>query len=165
MSDKSHKTLKGEMVDLQSLAADERKTLQKLVALYQKKPDWGEFENFWPGRLVELYQGRGLSRKQMIRTPVYQVAQDLASRLAVAQGHARLPDYRGLLGALIREKFNTRRDFCKATGLAEDLLSHVLSGRKHLAMDTLTKALERIGFRLAFVPVEVQDTKKVKSAG
>ena len=43
---------------------------------------------------------------------------------------------------------------CSGNGIAEDLLSHVLAGRKHLAIDRLTAALERIGYRLQIVPMD-----------
>jgi hypothetical protein len=45
-----------------------------------------------------------------------------------------------------------RRAFCEATGLGEDMLSHVLAGRKDLSVPALTRALERIGYRLRIVP-------------
>ena len=41
-----------------------------------------------------------------------------------------------------------------ATGLTEDMLSHVLAGRKHLAIETLSEALQKIGFSLRIVPVK-----------
>lgn len=39
-----------------------------------------------------------------------------------------------------------------ATGLSEDMLSHVLAGRQDLSLAAMTKALERIGYRLRIVP-------------
>jgi hypothetical protein len=81
------------------------------------------------------------------------VAQDLASRLAISQGHASAPDYRDELEAIIRTHFPTRRAFCEATGLSEDMLSHVLARRKHLAIDTLEAALRRIGYGLHIAPL------------
>lgn len=53
---------------------------------------------------------------------------------------------------MIRTHFHTRREFCEATGISEDMLSHVLAGRKHLAIDTLSQALARIGYRLQITP-------------
>jgi hypothetical protein len=43
------------------------------------------------------------------------------------------------------------RAFCKATGLSEDMLGHVLAGRKELSLEALRKGLERIGYRLRIV--------------
>src|SRR5205823_12953507 len=87
-----------------------------------------------------------------IGTAVYQIAQDLSSRLAVAARLARLPGYRDELEELILTRFPSRRAFCKATGLSEDMLSHVLAGRKDLSLATLTRALERIGYAVHIKP-------------
>jgi hypothetical protein len=88
----------------------------------------------------------------------YRVGQDLGSRLAVAAGAARPPDYRDDLEELIRTRFRTRREFCEATGISEDMLSHVLARRKHLALDTLTEALNRIGYTLHIAPLAEVET-------
>lgn len=148
MSDKKHETLLGETILLLGLDQEEAAFVREVRTIFRKKPDWGEFGNFWREKIRGLYDPRGVSRKAMIRLPLYRYAQDLEGRLAVIQGEARLPDYRDQLAALIRERFKTQRAFCKATGLAEDLVSHVLAGRKHLGIDTLGQALDRIGYRL-----------------
>lgn len=61
-------------------------------------------------------------------------------------------DYRDELEELIQSNFPNRRAFCKAAGLSEDMLSHVLKGRKHLSLESLTRALERIGYKLRILP-------------
>jgi hypothetical protein len=116
--------------------------------------NWREFSNLWMPRVNEFYSSRGLRRREIRDLPVYRIAQDLASRLSVSAGVARPPDYRDELEEIIRARFRTRREFCKATGLSEDMLSHVLSRRKHLAVGTLAEALERIGYALRVVPLE-----------
>lgn len=68
--------------------------------------------------------------------------------------HPERPYYRDSLGTIIRSDYPTQKAFCDATGLTEDLVSHVLARRKHLAIDTLSEALRRIGYRLAIVPIE-----------
>ena len=83
---------------------------------------------------------------------VYRIAQDLSGRLGVAAGFIRPPDYRDELEELILTRFPSRRAFCKATGLSEDMLSHVLAGRKDLSLATLTRALERIGYAVHIKP-------------
>ena len=55
--------------------------------------------------------------------------------------------------AIIEAKFATRRKFCEATGLSEDMLSHVLKGRKDVSIATLTESLQKIGYALAIVPL------------
>ncbi|MGH8584251.1 MAG: hypothetical protein ACREWG_16060 [Gammaproteobacteria bacterium] len=139
-------------VSLAQLDADERRLLDTLKRRADRAPPWHEFANFWMKLVGDFYDSRGLSRSQVRHTTLYRVAQDLGSRLAVGQGIARNPDYRDELGELIRTRFKTRRAFCEATGLSEDMLSHVLAGRKHIAIDTLSDALSRIGWVLKLVP-------------
>jgi hypothetical protein len=144
--------LKGREFSLAELDADERTLLKSLEQRADRAPPWHEFANFWMKLVGEFYDGRGLSRSQVRHTALYRIAQDLASRLAVEQGVARVPDYRDEIEALVRTRFKTRREFCEATGLSEDMLSHVLAGRKHIAIDTLSDALSRIGCALKIVP-------------
>ncbi|HEY8504237.1 MAG TPA: hypothetical protein VIL46_06610, partial [Gemmataceae bacterium] len=107
----------------------------------------------WMAEVARFYSARGLNRAQIAGTVVFRVAQDIDSRMRVAAGHARAPDYRDELEALVLSRFPTRRAFCEATGISEDMLSHVLARRKHLAIDTLSAALEKIGYRLHIVPI------------
>lgn len=88
----------------------------------------------------------------MIQSPLWRIVQDIGARLHIESGLARAPDYRDELEQIIRERFSTRRAFCEATGLSEDMLRHVLARRKHLAIDTLTDALGKIGYSLRIVP-------------
>ncbi|HWY85526.1 MAG TPA: hypothetical protein VNX28_02315, partial [Gemmataceae bacterium] len=114
------------------------------------------------------YDAKGQTRHVTVHCTLFRVAQDLASRLGVEQGRIRKPnprpDYREQIEHIIREKFSTQRGFCQETGISEDLLSHVLAGRKHLGMDTLTNALERIGYRIKIVPVNGKKSAAEKSA-
>ena len=148
----SYLDLKGRELPLGGLDAEERRLVAELERRAKSHPDWDDFENHWTAAVAAFYDARGLSRRQSRETPVYKIAQDLSSRLAVAAGLARPPDYRDELEEIIRTSFPTRREFCKATGLSEDMLSHVLAHRKHLAIDTLAHALDRIGYALRIVP-------------
>ncbi|HMC67023.1 MAG TPA: hypothetical protein VKI65_18945 [Gemmataceae bacterium] len=145
--------LEGREVSLTGLDEAERKLVSLLRRRAATHPNWTDFDNFWTKAVADFYDARGLTRKQSSNTAVFRIAQDLSSRLAVRSGMARLPDYRDELEELIRSRFRTRRAFCKATGLSEDLLSHVLAGRKHLSLPTLSTALERIGYRLRISPL------------
>jgi hypothetical protein len=64
----------------------------------------------------------------------------------------RSPDYLDQLEDLVLNHFPSRRAFCKATGLSDSMLSHVLAGRKDLSLAALTKALGRIGYQLRITP-------------
>jgi hypothetical protein len=147
-----HVDLKGREVCLSGLEPEERALLGRLRRRARAHPDWMAFSNYWMGEVAAFYDARGLTRAQSRQTPVYRVAQDLCSRLGIAAGLVRAPDYRVELEDLIREEFRTRRAFCEASGLSEDMLSHVLAGRKDLSLEKLTGALERIGYRLRIVP-------------
>ena len=146
--------LKGDFISVADLTDAERKFVATLKRQAKQIGEWNEFENYWTRAVADFYKESGLTRKQIRETGVYRIAQDLGSRLAVEAGIARLPDYRDELNELIRSRFQTRRAFCQATGLTEDMLSHVLAGRKHLAIDTLADALSRIGFSLRIVPAK-----------
>lgn len=151
--------LRGQQHSLSRLDEDERKLLACLEQRSQSGAGWYDFENYWTRAVWELYQPRGLTRKEARETVVYRIAQDLGSRIAIASGLARMPDYRDELADLIRRRFKTRRAFCEATGISEDMLSHVLARRKHLAIDTLQEALARIGCTLRIMPLELVSTE------
>jgi hypothetical protein len=144
--------LDGNAIPLDGLDVDERRILGRLERRSRTQPDWCDFDNYWMSTVAEFYDGRGLSRSQTIATPVYQIAQDLSARLGIAQGMIRPPDYLDQLEDLVLNHFPSRRAFCKASGLATDLLDDVLSGRKDLPLESMSKALNRIGYRLRIVP-------------
>jgi transcriptional regulator with XRE-family HTH domain len=144
--------LHGQEIDFSALDANERKLLARLRRRSRTHPSWTDFGNYWIREVAAFYDARGFTRAQSRQCPVYRIAQDLCSRLGIAAGLVRPPDYRTELEELIRLKFQTRREFCAATGLSEAMLSHVLAGRKDLSVASLSKALERIGYRLQFTP-------------
>lgn len=151
---KDYLNLNGDFICVADLSDAEQKFVAQLKRESKRIGDWNEFENYWTRAVADFYAKSGLSRKQIRETGVYRIAQDLGSRLAVETGIARAPDYRDELNDLIQSRFKTRRAFCQATGLTEDMLSHVLAGRKHLAIDTLADALSKIGFSLRIMPVK-----------
>lgn len=140
--------LRDREISLADLDEEELELVSALQRRAESHPDWVDFDNFWMRAVGELYDGRGLPRSQSRRTAVFRIAQDLSGRLAIAAGMARAPDYRDELEELIRTRFKTRRDFCRATGVSEHMLSHVLARRKHMSIDTLVHALDRIGYDL-----------------
>lgn len=145
--------LHGRVYALAGLDSEEQAVVKKLKRLAASNPQWHEYHNAWQPEVERLYSPRGLSRREILETVVYRVGQDLGSRLAIAQGKARRSDYRDDLERLILTRFKTRRQFCRATGLSEDMLSHVLARRKHLAIDTLNAALEKVGYTLHIGPL------------
>lgn len=126
----------------------ERQLIADLQAFAKKEKDWSVYSNFYTKTVGEFYKTRGLSRQQIIQTPVWRIAQDIGGRLQIDSGHARPSDYRGELELVIKNNFGSRREFCQVTGLSEDMLSHVLAGRKNFGIDTLAEALGKIGYAL-----------------
>src|SRR5438132_9753049 len=118
--------LGGQEIPLSGLDRDERRLLTRLRQRARTRPGWTAFGNYWMHEVATFYDARGVPRAQSRRSAVYQVAQDLCSRLGIAAGLVRAPDYRTELEDLIRENFRTRRAFAEATGLSEPMLSHVL---------------------------------------
>jgi hypothetical protein len=143
---------RGREIFLSGLDEDERKLVARLLRRARTRADWNDFDVYWMNTVGAFYDARGVTRRAAQRTIPYRIAQDLSGRLAVASGLARPSDFRDELAELIREHFPSRRAFCKATGLSEDMLSHVLAGRKDLSLATLTQALERIGYALHITP-------------
>jgi len=164
----NHESIKGIKISLKDLNGEEQEILRDLYSYFESEPDWNDFSNFWPSKVVAYYDAKGQARQVTVHCTLFRVAQDLATRIGVEQGRIRKPnpftDYREQIEHIIREKFSTQRSFCQETGISEDLLSHVLAGRKHLGMDTLTHALERIGYRLQIVPVNGKKSAADKSA-
>jgi hypothetical protein len=146
--------LRGRPISLGGLERSERALVDELLKRFESGPGWNEFENYWTARVASFYDERGVSREDSCRTPVYLIAQDLGSRIGIDGGYVRMPDYRDELADLIRRRFESRRAFCKATGLSEDMLSHVLARRKHLSIEALTNALAKVGCSLHIMPAQ-----------
>jgi hypothetical protein len=141
----------GEGYDLSMLDEDERTLVRDLIAFAERHPDarTGEYRNYYIRRVGNFYESRGLSRTEVTETSVWQIAQHIAGRLMVASGVARdSDDYRDKLDELIRKRFGSRRNFCDATGISEDMLSHVLAKRKNLSIQALSDALAKIGYTI-----------------
>lgn len=136
------------------LDEEERKLLEDLQQFGEETTNWPEFSNYYIKKVGEFYKARGLSRKETVETPIWKIAEDICGRIQIAQGEALPSDYRDELELLVQTKFSSRREFCKATGLSEDMLSHVLAGRKNFRIDTLTDALAKIGYTLHIAPLD-----------
>ena len=154
--------LYGGEVSLASLDAEERKLVATLKRRAAAEPPWHEFGNFYVKQVGDFYRARGMKRTQVTRTAAWRIAQDLDGHLAVAQGIARIGDYRDTLEHIVLTRFKNRREFCKKTGLSETMLSHVLARRKHIAIGTLAKALHRIGFRFVITDEAKAQSRQTK---
>ena len=153
MPTESYTDLHGRQYSLAELTKQEQAALQRLRKLAAGNPDWMDYSNKFVAEVEKLLPLTGKSRRELTQSVIYRVGQDLGSRLGVAQGKMRLSDYRDELQQLIATRFRTRREFCEATGLSEDMLSHVLAKRKNLAIDTLAEALAKVGFAIHITPM------------
>jgi len=153
MKNPSYVDLYDQAVSLSGLDAEERALVQRLRRRARTNPGWCDFSNFAMKVVNEFYDRRGISREASGQCPVFDIAVDLSNRLGIAEGKIEPPtfDYREQLERLVLQ-YPTRRDFCKAAGISPTMLSHVLAGRKDLSVESLSKALERVGYRLQFTP-------------
>ncbi len=150
---KQYVDLNGRQYALSELDRKETSLVKRLKGFAATNPEYTDYHNFWMPEVHRLYSARGLSRREIIETTVYRIGQDLGSRLGIRQGIMRQSDYRDELEQLILTRFRTRREFCESTGLSEDMLSHVLARRKHLAIDTLAEALAKVGYTIHIAPL------------
>jgi hypothetical protein len=150
-----YRDLRGNTLDVSMLDRDERALVTELLDFAEVHPDarTAEYWNFYVKRVGEFYEKRGLTRKETTKTLVWSIAQDINGRLMIASGTARRGDYRDDLELLILNAFSSRRAFCEATGLSEDMLSHVLAKRKNLGIQTLSAALAKIGYTIQITPM------------
>ena len=149
-------SLYGDALDLSKLDLAERELLDDLIRYAADHPDaWTrEYANYYIRRVGDFYESRGLSRSEVIKTAIWRVAKDINGRMMVEAGISQVSsDYREELSAVIQKKFGSRREFCNATGISEDMLSHVLAKRKNLGIETLSDALAKIGYSISIVPM------------
>jgi hypothetical protein len=144
--------LDGEVISLSELDREERALVSRLRGRAATNPSWDDFDNYAYAAMRAFYDTRGVPRSHRRNKVVFKVVQDLSARLGIAQGMIRPPDYLGQLEDLVLNRFPSRRAFCEATGISQTMLGHVLAGRKDLSLESLSKALERIGYRLRIVP-------------
>jgi hypothetical protein len=145
--------LEGNAIALGGLDTEERALVARLRRRFRSRPGWCDFRNYALGVVADFYEARGLSRKSITDSAGFAIALDLCARLGIAEGKIAPPtfDYREQLERLVLQ-FPTRRAFCKAAGISQDMLSHVLAGRKDLSLESLSKALKRVGYRMQFMP-------------
>jgi transcriptional regulator with XRE-family HTH domain len=153
MKHSTYTTLHGREIDLSSLTPDEAALFAAACKAYNDAPEWHVFKQKWLNAVVQLYDREKLSRREAVLKPLFRAVQDLGSRLMVNAGYARMPHYRDQLLSIIEMKFETRREFCEAAGVSEDMLSHVLKGRKDLSIGVLEEMLGKIGYGLSLVPL------------
>src|SRR5690606_27640316 len=102
---KTYTDCQGNTFSLSALDADELALIDELQKFAAEKPEWTVFRNRYTPTLANFYEPRGLTRRQITETLPWRIAQDLASRIGLAEGWMRPGDYRDELETLIRTQF------------------------------------------------------------
>jgi transcriptional regulator with XRE-family HTH domain len=146
MKKRTHWTITGRRLDLDSLGRSERDFLGVVLEKYEGAPEWSAFASWWFGSM----KAAGLEAQ----STAYRVCQDLEARLGIAQGKVAPPDYRDYLADLIEERYGSRYRFCKETGVDPGHLSRVLSSRSDLSLQNLQRILDALHASLIIRPEE-----------
>ena len=143
---KTYQTLNHEIYDLDILPQEQQSIYETVWHFYQQEPDWDTFTAFWLAQVDRLQPQ--LTRKDITKTPIFKICEDMDARLAIKQGYTRPGDYRDELQMLIEQKFPSRYAFCQTIGLDEGYLSRVLNKRQHISMKKLAQILDAIGYEV-----------------
>ena len=144
-----YRTLDGKVFNLDELTEQQKLIYSEVKSFYDTNPDWNQFSNMWSDRLRESFTG--VDPHIVVEEPIFEICQDLESRLGIRQGYTREPDYRDLLADIISRNFKSRYQFCKEMGIDEGYLSAVLSRKKHLSIEKLQDILDKLDHRIVFV--------------
>jgi hypothetical protein len=82
----------------------------------------------------------------------FRICQDLAGRLGIAERRVAEPDYRDYLLDLIEEKYGSRYEFCKQTGVDPGQLSRVFASKADLSLPHLNELLAKLDATLVVEP-------------
>ena len=83
-----------------------------------------------------------LGKREMEQgSALFTICDDLEARLGIVRGKASPPDYRHYLLALIVERYGSRYQFCKETGIDQGQLSRILAGRADFSLESLEAVL------------------------
>lgn len=128
-----YQTITGRSIPLSKLSRSEREFLARVRKKYHARAEWTRFAAWWNAEFTASGLGTG--------SAVYRICQDLEARLGIDQGSVSPPDYRDFLADLIDERFGSRLEFCKATGVDPGQLSRVFAGRADLSLRALQNVL------------------------
>lgn len=145
----TYRTLTGRRYDLGTLSVEERAALDEVRALYRRRPPWDQFARSWIS--IAREKAWGGAKKIPVGSTLYRICQDLELRLGIAEGRVAPPDYRDRIADLIEERFGSRYAFCKAAGIDQGNLSHVLAGKKHLSPETFFRVLDALDVHIELV--------------
>lgn len=136
MSNPAYRTITGRKLSLSHLTPAEVRFLGAVREKYETQPTWTGFTSWW----VEMFQISGLP----IESVAFRICQDLASRLGIAERRVAEPDYRDYLLDLIEDRFGSRYEFCKQTGVDPGQLSRVFASKADLSLPHLNELLRKL---------------------
>lgn len=156
MATKAHQgyeTITGRHIPVSQLGKAEKELLARVRQKYNSRLEWTRFAAWWNAEFTKT----GLSTK----SPIYPICQDLEARLGIQQGSVSPPDYRDFLADLIDGRFESRHEFCQATGVDPGQLSRVFAGRADLSLRALQKVLEVLHARLI---IQTEDQARARTS-
>lgn len=145
---KFYETLENKKIDIKVLSEQDYEFLKKVKKYYYKRPDWNVFSNYWLKEGQKIWGG--IKKREVVNLPAFLICQDLEVRLGIKQGKTRLPDYRDELVALIDKEFDSRYQFCRKTGIAQDTLSRILNKRREPSLHMLRIILDAVEYEISF---------------
>ncbi|MDD8026588.1 MAG: helix-turn-helix transcriptional regulator [Acidobacteriota bacterium] len=144
---KNYETMERRVYGLDTLNEKECGFLKRMVRSFNQNPDWNDFSNLW------MKEGRkiwgSLAKKKIVELPIYNICLDLEMRLAISQGHARSPDFRDELEAIIDKKYPSRYQYCQKAQISQTTLSRVLNKKRDPSLRLLSTILESLGYELS----------------
>lgn len=136
MPAETYRTVTGRELSLLELSPPERQLLSRAREQYETTPTSIGFASWW----LEEFQNCGLP----ITSVAYRICDDLEARLGIAEGRVAQPDYRDYLLDLIEEKYGSRYEFCKQTGVDPGQLSRVFASKADLSLPRLSELLAKL---------------------
>jgi hypothetical protein len=85
---KNYTTLEKEVIYINGMSELEQSFYLQITNYYQQNPSHPDFSNYWRAegqRVVWI----DCSRKEIVRSSIFKVCQDLDARLAIKEGHLR----------------------------------------------------------------------------
>lgn len=149
---KSYELISGRRVSTKSLRPVERRILERLLREAEAGPPEDVFGHSWTTKVMPRIAK--LPAEERTSHPLYLIGQDLDFRLAIAQGRMAPPDYRDVLFDRIEEKFGSRYQFAKATGISQASLSQFLNGTREFSLGRLEKVAEALDLGITLLPLD-----------
>ena len=87
-----YRTLTGKVFDLGILPQAHLRVYESLKDYFEQGPTWNEFAIRWTNETREIFESSAIER--VTETPLFQICQDLESRLGIKQGFVKpVPDF------------------------------------------------------------------------